>query len=157
MMTEFIEAPVPYIIGVSKKVWSETCLVKVDELASDVIIFDVDNDQARIKEDMPPLPEPCAEMLIKTLKGIVDSRESELKKLRSMNRREREERIQEIYWAHTTLRVKQIFLNFFLFAINNYLEFFIDPSQVVGDSGNSQPRGAHEVFYLNSYVEKFNP
>ena len=43
-MTEFIEAPVPYIIGVSRKIWSECCVTRSEELAADVIVFEMDRD-----------------------------------------------------------------------------------------------------------------
>ena len=74
-MTEFIEAPVPYIIGVSRKIWIECCLTRSEELASDVIVFEVDKDYMHVKEAMPPLPQPFGEHLLKKLSNLMEQKE----------------------------------------------------------------------------------
>jgi hypothetical protein len=38
---ECLDAPFPYIIGVSRKVWEDHCVMR--EFPDDVIIFDIDN------------------------------------------------------------------------------------------------------------------
>ena len=40
-LVEILEAPFPYIIGVSRDVWLKHCVMK--ELPEDVIIFDLNN------------------------------------------------------------------------------------------------------------------
>ena len=39
-LVECLDAPFPYIIGVSKKVWLEHCVMR--EFSDDLIIFDID-------------------------------------------------------------------------------------------------------------------
>ena len=40
-LVDCLEAPFPFIIGVSRKIWENQCLVR--ELPDDIIIFDIDN------------------------------------------------------------------------------------------------------------------
>ncbi len=40
-LVEFLEAPVPYLIGVSRKTWEQMGLIK--EYPSDIIIFDLES------------------------------------------------------------------------------------------------------------------
>ena len=40
---ECLEAPFPYIIGVSRKIWEDQCMMR--EFTDDIIIFDIDNQE----------------------------------------------------------------------------------------------------------------
>ena len=40
-LVECLEAPFPYIIGVSRKVWDDWCVMR--EFPDEIIIFDIDN------------------------------------------------------------------------------------------------------------------
>lgn len=40
-LVECLEAPFPYIIGVSRRVWDDWCVMR--EYPDDIIIFDIDN------------------------------------------------------------------------------------------------------------------
>lgn len=40
-LIECLEAPIPYLIGVSRQIWNDYCVMK--EFPDDVIIFDIDN------------------------------------------------------------------------------------------------------------------
>lgn len=42
-LVECLEAPFPYIIGVSRKVWDDWCVMR--EYPDDIIIFDIDNQE----------------------------------------------------------------------------------------------------------------
>jgi hypothetical protein len=42
-LVECLDAPFPYIIGVSKKVWQEHCVMR--EFSDDLIIFDIDRQE----------------------------------------------------------------------------------------------------------------
>lgn len=55
-LVECLEAPFPYIIGVSRKIWEDHCLMR--EYPEDMIVFDLDNQEklSHIKEELPPLP-----------------------------------------------------------------------------------------------------
>jgi hypothetical protein len=55
-LVECLEAPFPYIIGVSNDVWEIHCATR--EYPDDIIIFDIDNQKLlnQVKEELPPLP-----------------------------------------------------------------------------------------------------
>lgn len=42
-LLDCLEAPFPYIIGVSKKIWEDQCIIR--ELPDDIIIYDIDNQE----------------------------------------------------------------------------------------------------------------
>jgi hypothetical protein len=55
-LIECFEAPFPYIIGVSKMIWEDHCMMR--EMPDDVLIFDIDKQEMikQSKEELPPLP-----------------------------------------------------------------------------------------------------
>jgi hypothetical protein len=55
-LVECLEAPFPFIIGVSHDVWETYCATR--EYPDDIIIFDIDNQKLlnQVKEELPPLP-----------------------------------------------------------------------------------------------------
>jgi hypothetical protein len=57
-LVECLEAPFPYIIGVSRKVWEDHCVMR--ESPDDIIIYDIDNQELlnKVREELPPLPQP---------------------------------------------------------------------------------------------------
>ena len=42
-MTEYLEAPFPYIIGIDIELWETVYETKWDNLGEDVVGFDIDN------------------------------------------------------------------------------------------------------------------
>jgi DENN (AEX-3) domain len=57
-LVECLDAPFPYMIGVSRKVWEDHCVMR--EFPDDIIVFDIDNQEKLnwIREELPPLPQP---------------------------------------------------------------------------------------------------
>mmetsp|Transcript_10258 Transcript_10258/g.10238 ORF Transcript_10258/g.10238 Transcript_10258/m.10238 type:complete len:105 (-) Transcript_10258:144-458(-) len=57
-LLDCLEAPFPYIFGVSKKMWEDHCIIR--ELPNDIIIYDIDNEEMinYFRQDLPELPEP---------------------------------------------------------------------------------------------------
>ena len=80
-MIDYLEAPFPYIIGVSKKIWEDICSIR--EYPDDIIIYDIDKQHLvrPLKEDLPPLPEPQASSVLKTLKSLLDMKEDHIDRL----------------------------------------------------------------------------
>ncbi len=74
-LVECLDAPFPYIIGVSRKVWEDHCVMR--EFPEDVIIYDIDNQERLnwIKEELPPLPQPQANILERSLRDLLDMRD----------------------------------------------------------------------------------
>ena len=55
-LVECLDAPFPYLIGVSKQVWIDHCVTR--EFPDDVILFDVDRQEKLnwVREELPSLP-----------------------------------------------------------------------------------------------------
>ncbi len=72
---ECLDAPFPYIIGVSRKVWEDHCVMR--EFPDDVIIFDIDNQERLnwVREELPQLPQPQANILERGLRDVLEMRE----------------------------------------------------------------------------------
>jgi len=135
-LVECLDAPFPYVIGVSRKVWLDHCVTR--EYSEDVVIFDIDRQEKlnSLKEELPGLPEPQASILLRSLRELLDMRErfteeipqdtgDELVgKIQERLRRQPKEAIDEYYWSYAQLRVKQSFFNFFLMTINNYSAYY---------------------------------
>jgi hypothetical protein len=52
-LVECIEAPFPYIIGISRKIWEYSCVMR--EFPDDIIIYDIDNQELlnKVREELP--------------------------------------------------------------------------------------------------------
>lgn len=57
-------------------------------------------------------------------------------------------------WAEFALQTKQVFLNFFLILINNYLDFFLTSEELPTEFDFNQ-FGAAEVFCFREYLNVF--
>jgi len=124
-LVDCLEAPFPYIIGVSRRIWENQCLMR--ELPDDIIVYDIDNQEllSTVREELPPLPEPQASVLLRSLKDLLDMKERFVEMLQeNAPKHINKDKIDEFYWAYAQLRVKQSFFNFFLLTINNYIGYF---------------------------------
>lgn len=76
-MVEFLEAPVPYLIGVSTHTWEH--IARVMEYPDDIIIFDLESQERRkflsSANDLPPLPHPYGEELLAEFRDIINRKE----------------------------------------------------------------------------------
>jgi hypothetical protein len=83
-MVEFLEAPVPFLIGVSTKTWEMIGSVK--EFPDDIIIFDLETQQlkkiAASAVDIPELPKPFGEELLNEFREITNRKERRLQALK---------------------------------------------------------------------------
>ena len=67
-MVDFLDAPVPYLIGVSSKMWY--CVRQVRDLGPDTMIYDIDRQILIQKpEDIPSMPQ--GQELTKNLKKLI--------------------------------------------------------------------------------------
>lgn len=135
-LVDCLEAPFPYIIGISRKVWEDHCQMR--EYPDDIIIYDIDQDNMlnKVKEEIPPLPQPQASVLQRTLKELLDMKERFTETLQEqLPKQISKDKIEEFYWAYAQLKVKQRFFNFFLLTINNYIGCFKN----LDEEGNLSP------------------
>lgn len=74
-MVEYIDAPMPYIIGVPRAIWKDIKKQRGDTIPTDLVIFDVDKNKLKCNEQIPDLPPKAAESVYATLLSIVDEKE----------------------------------------------------------------------------------
>ena len=75
-MIDFVEAPVPYLIGVQAKVWDQ--IWNVREYPSDIIIFDLENQLRWFTpewNDLPDLPTILEQELIIEFNELINWKE----------------------------------------------------------------------------------
>jgi hypothetical protein len=63
-MIDYIDSPVPYIIGVSDQIWNKVSFKKWNEVSDDTVTFDIDTALMSTKIDLPKSPEPMTSILI---------------------------------------------------------------------------------------------
>lgn len=83
-MADYIEAPMPFIMGVPKQVWKNMKRQR-ECFPSDVVVFDIDKNKMTCDEKLPDLPPKAAEAVYATMLGIVDDRELMRKTHRHMH------------------------------------------------------------------------
>lgn len=63
-MIDYIDSPVPYIIGISETVWNKIFMRKWGEVSDDTVYFVIENALLTSKIDIPSSPEPMTSILI---------------------------------------------------------------------------------------------
>lgn len=76
-MVDFLEAPVPYLIGVSSSTWEHIGSIK--EYPSDIVIFDLETQTHKSGSgDFPELPRFYGEELITEFREIINRKERKI-------------------------------------------------------------------------------
>jgi hypothetical protein len=57
-MIDYLDTPLPYLIGISSNVWNKIFFSKWNEVSDDTIAFDIDTELLMTKVDLPNPPEP---------------------------------------------------------------------------------------------------
>lgn len=70
-MVDYLDSPVPYIIGLSEAIWNRISMSKWNELSDDTVAFHIDTGLLMTKMDMPPSPEPHSTILTETLNDLI--------------------------------------------------------------------------------------
>jgi hypothetical protein len=116
--SDFLDAPFPYIIGTHKETWAEIKPYKWRMLPDEVFVVDIESNKVSMKEPLPPLPPTFSGVLETTL-------ESHLSKLNKIDMSStNSDRDIEDFWAKTSLSIKQEFLYFLIFLMNDFVECF---------------------------------
>jgi hypothetical protein len=163
-LIECLDAPFPYLIGVSRKVWEDHCVMREINDTGEVIIFDIDR-QERLNlqwvDTLPVLPQPQANMLERSLREVLDMKErftqdvlnsTDFEIQDSSDKMISQDQIDEYYWAYAQLKVKQAFFNFFLFTLNNYIGYF---KPLDSGSKNPQLMNSSDMFDFKGYLGQF--
>ena len=70
-MIDYMDSPVPYIIGISETIWNKIFMTKWNEASDDTVAFYVDTALIMSKIDIPTSPEPMTSILIHTLSDLM--------------------------------------------------------------------------------------
>ena len=113
----FVDAPFPYIIGTSQKEWAEIYPYKWEGLPEDIFVVNIETNKIQIKEPLPPLPP--------TFSGVLESTlEQHLAKQKIFKRSSYTSEEIEQFWIKTSMNIKQEFLYFLIFLMNDFVECF---------------------------------
>jgi hypothetical protein len=62
-MIDYLDSPLPFVIGISETLWNRIFLNKWSEISDDTVAFYVDTSLLMTKLDLPPPPEPVTTIL----------------------------------------------------------------------------------------------
>ena len=171
-LIDSVESPFPYIMGISRELWSTAFAANIDEISYDqffleeVVIFDVDRNIIKMKEDLfEHIPYNQEQYLIKNLRLILNKHSLNAGVSESMQSipqhltekptagRVAEEKAaaagEKKQWLEASLRTKKVFLNFFLMMINNFFAFYKDDVKVESHSRST------DLFKFKEYLSFF--
>lgn len=100
-MLEYLDAPMPFVIGISSAIWNKIFMSKWNEVSDDTVAFDIDTELLMTKIDLPNQPAPVTAILLQTLTDL-QQKQGQLS--------ERDFKIQ----------LKQAFFNYMLLIINDF-------------------------------------
>ena len=121
-MVDFLEAPVPFLIGVCSKTWEQ--IGSIREFPNDIVIFNLESQERKqTHQELPRLPQQFARELLQEFRDIINRRQSRLNQVRQEKQSVSMHIYEEQYWADAQLSVKQLFFNFYLQTLGNYSQF----------------------------------
>jgi len=104
-MIDYLDTPLPFVIGISTKVWNQIFMSKWNEVSDDTIAYDFDTELLMTKLDIPSPPEPITSILQHTLNDLFSKSDA-------LTERE------------FTINLKQAFFNYMLLVINDFRVFY---------------------------------
>lgn len=108
-MLEYVDAPVPYIIGVPRRLWLQIKAARKDSVFEEVTVFDVDSNEFIVRDKSPAqVPFNYALPVSLALSSV----------------RQAKEKWGKDFWVGATLSVKQAFLKMQLGLIGNVTKYF---------------------------------
>lgn len=69
-MIDFLDIPMPYLIGISSNIWNKIFMNKWHELSDDTVAFDLDTEDLMPKLEIIDKPEPMTTILHETLNDL---------------------------------------------------------------------------------------
>lgn len=104
-MIDYLDVPMPYIIGISSNIWNKIFMNKWHELSDDTVAFDLDTEDFMPKLEIIERPEPMTTILIETLNDLYQRYEN------------CEEQLSDVDFR---IQIKQSLFNYILLTINDY-------------------------------------
>ena len=70
-MVDYIDAPIPYIVGMSKDIWKKVKKEKKELLTTDIAIYDIDKRKFKFNEALPTFPEESMSYVYEMMNKII--------------------------------------------------------------------------------------
>jgi len=70
-MIDYIDAPLPYIIGIPRCIWEKVTQARIKSLPPDVAIYDIDKKKLIHKEKLPDLPKEIVKRVNEAMEMIL--------------------------------------------------------------------------------------
>lgn len=104
-LVDMLDAPFPFIIGVSTSTWEDICTLK--DFPEELYVFDLESQGRRNIQrfEIPELPQPQGDSLLAGLKDIMEKKDHRLESIRKEQRQEKlkqrklDERFDDYFWA----------------------------------------------------------
>lgn len=71
---DYIDAPMPFIIGTSKQIWNSIKKQRGNTLSPDLIVFDVEEDKLICNEQLTDFPKNIADSVQNSITLIMEER-----------------------------------------------------------------------------------
>jgi hypothetical protein len=114
-MTEYIDAPIPFIIGMPRKIWQKTKMVRGKDLSwlgPDITIYNIDKGKFKSKYQALELPQILTKQLLNDIQAI-------LRQAKGLS----ETQLYE-FWIESTLRLKISFIKFYIKLLDSFPQYF---------------------------------
>jgi len=152
-MTEYIDAPMPFIIGIKRSIWKKIHgdKRKADYIEKDIAIIDLDKGILKCDfSKLPSFPPKILEIAYTELISILDINYEN-------NDNSQTENENDDIWLKKTVQIKQIILKFILSLLGNFRKFYLDiacsPKQY--DSPKSPPNPTY-FYAFDAYIANMN-
>lgn len=123
---------------------------KLDEYFwEDSVILEVDRDYLRTQME-PVIPTEKRDMIIEGIERLVTGKEDRYREFTQKYTHLYSIKYEELFWKTAEIRVKRLFLNFFITTINNYLGFYKTEEEIKG-----KVLKAENIFDFEKYISKY--
>jgi len=139
-MIEYIDAPMPYILGISRILYKTIKQKRRDPIPSDVTIFDLDKNEILSVNSLEPIPFLPPD-LTQEIESLLQNIKSESPKLKNRE-----------FWLTQTLKIKNVFLKFFLTLIGNFTLFY-NKIQETDFTSQMEDCPASKIFDSQKYIK----
>jgi len=133
-MIDYLEAPLPYIMGIQRDLWEEAKLTN-KSILNEVSVFDVDNNVFDvIHTSFPDFPQKAIRAAYNEIANILNS--------------PREEQV-ELTWAKRTVKLRLAILKFYFRLLDNFTKFY----KQKGSLSHRTEKNLNDIFDISGYLQ----
>jgi hypothetical protein len=137
-MIDYLDAPIPYIMGMQRSLWEEVKLTN-KSILNEVTVFDVDRNVFEvIDSSFPDFPQKLMRTACNEITNVLNST--------------REEQI-ELAWAKKTVKLRLSILKFYFRLLGNFTKFYKESHKQKGSLSHRTERNLSEIFDTLSYLK----